>query len=102
MGCSSGKVTGKARIIKNLDDLSDLQTGEILITRFTDPNWTPALGKAKGVVTEIGGVLSHAAIIGRELGIPAILGLKCATQIIKTGDLIEIDGETGIVNQLKA
>ena len=71
------------------------------MTRFTDPGWTPVLGMVRGVVTEVGGMLSHAAVIGREYGIPAVLNVKDATRLIRSGDLIEVDGSLGSVRVLE-
>jgi phosphohistidine swiveling domain-containing protein len=97
LGCSPGSVTGRARVIASLDEISQIRPGDVLVTRFTDPGWTPVLGMVKGVVTEVGGMLSHAAVIGREYGIPAVLNVKDATRLIRSGDLIEVDGSLGSV-----
>ena len=100
IGCSLGTVEAKARVIRKIEEANLLQEGEILITQFTDPGWTPCLYKAAGIVTEVGGVLSHAAIIGREFGIPTVLNVAFATEKIKTGDQIRIKGGEGIVEIL--
>jgi phosphohistidine swiveling domain-containing protein len=97
LGCSSGRVIAPARVIMSLSQMGEIRPGEILVTRFTDPGWTPVLGIVRGVVTEVGGMLSHAAVIGREYGIPAVLNLKSATALIRTGDMLEIDGSSGSV-----
>ena len=70
--------------------------------RFTDPGWTPILGMVAGVITEVGGVLSHAAVIGREYGIPAILNLPGATSALQSGQRVRINGSTGIVEFIEA
>lgn len=93
--CSKGKVTAIARVVKDINEIENITEGCILVTKFTDPAWTPVFSLVKGVVTEVGGILSHAAVISREYGIPAILNVKDVTQTIKDGDLITIDGETG-------
>jgi len=80
--------------------MDQILPGEILVTRFTDPGWTPILGLVQGVVTEVGGMLSHAAVIGREYGIPAVLNLRSATQKLSTGQRIRIDGTRGTVEIL--
>jgi len=69
-----------------------------LVAPFTDPGWTPFFVNAKGLVTELGGPLSHGSIIAREYGIPAVVNVKNITKIIKTGQLIEVDGSNGIVS----
>jgi phosphohistidine swiveling domain-containing protein len=100
-GCSRGRVTARARVVGALEDCSGLQAGEILVTRFTDPAWTPVMGLVAGVVTEVGGVLSHGAVIAREYGLPAVLNVPGATEIIKTGQAVEVDGTKGIVRILQ-
>ncbi len=93
--CSTGKITGTARVIKDIFDADRIQEGDILVTKFTDPGWTLKFRLLKGVITENGGVLSHAAVISREFGIPAILAVKDAMSHIKDGATITINGTTG-------
>jgi len=97
IGCSAGIVKGPVRVITELHDANTMRKGEILVTRFTDPGWTPVLGLVSGIVTEVGGLLSHAAVIGREYGLPAVLNVPGATKILKTGQIVEIDGREGTV-----
>lgn len=95
-GVSSGKITGKVRVIKNIDD-DILREGEILVTRFTDPGWTPMMSKAGAIITEVGGMMTHGAIVSREYGIPAVVSVHDAVNIFKTGDLITLDGDSGVI-----
>jgi pyruvate,water dikinase len=96
VGCSSGSTTGKARIIK--DPNFEISTDNyILITRSTDPGWVFLMMRSKGIVVEKGSVLSHTAIIGRELGIPTIVGAEAATQIIPDNCNLQMNGRTGVV-----
>lgn len=95
--CSPGAVTGTARVIRDIFDADRLQAGDILITRFTDPGWTPKFGLLAGVATETGGLLSHAAVISREYGIPAVLAVPGLTERIKDGQTITLDGDTGAI-----
>jgi len=97
-----GVVTAAVRIVPTLDQAASLKAGEILVTRFTDPGWTPVLGLVSGIVTEVGGLLSHAAVIGREYGIPAVLNVARATHVLRTGQVVEIDGSEGTVRILSA
>ena len=93
--CSGGKYRGIARVIQDIYDSGRIEEGDILVTKFTDPGWTPKFKTIRGVITENGGVLSHAAVISREYGIPAVLAVKGAITIIKDGQEITIDGNTG-------
>jgi phosphohistidine swiveling domain-containing protein len=99
-GCSAGVVTGRARVVTELAECNALQAGELLITRFIDPSWTPVMGLVSGLVAEVGGLLSHGAVIAREYGLPAVLDVRGATDIIKTGQLVEIDGTRGTLTIL--
>ncbi len=94
---SGGRVTGTARVILSVDEIDKFKTGNILVTKTTSPIWTPLIYLASAVVTDIGGTLSHAAIVCREYGIPAVVGTGNATKTIKDGQRVEIDGEKGIV-----
>ena len=97
---SAGRVRGKARVIHDLADAYQLQQGEILIAATTMPPWTPLFSVAAGLVTETGGILSHAAVVAREYGIPAVVGAADATVRIVTGRMIEVDGSAGMVRLL--
>ncbi len=92
-----GVVEGPARVALHHDELPKLKSGDILVCRFTSPAWTPLFPKIKGVVTDSGGMLTHAAITAREYGIPAVVGTWVATESIKDGDIIRIDGDEGVV-----
>lgn len=96
-GTSRGVITGRARVIALPEDFHNLEKGEILVTLYTDPSWTPLLAMAGGLVLEVGGMLSHGSIVAREYGIPAAVGIKDATEIIRTGDRVKIDGRAGSV-----
>ncbi|WP_188196867.1 PEP/pyruvate-binding domain-containing protein [Nonomuraea sp. SYSU D8015] len=99
---SHGTVTGTARIVRGPGDFARVNPGDILVCPFTDPAWTPLLRIAAGVVTETGGVLSHAAIVAREHAIPAVLGIPNATSMLHDDTLITIDGTTGTVTATDA
>lgn len=100
LGCSPGNIEGVVRVVESIEQMDQIQKGDILVTRFTDPGWTPVLGLVSGIVTEVGGLLSHAAVIGREYGIPAVLNLPGATKTLTTGQRIRIDGSSGVVELL--
>jgi len=96
-----GKTTGNVRIILKKEDFSKFEEGEILVTHMTTPDFISILKKASAFVTDFGGVMSHAAIISRELKIPCIIGTKIATQVFKDGDFIEVDANNGVVRIVK-
>ena len=97
---SAGVVEGVVRVLHNLDESDQLQPGEILVTVTTNIGWTPVFPKATAVVTDVGAPLSHAAIVARELGIPAVVGCGNATMRLKTGDRVKVDGGCGTIIQL--
>lgn len=95
-----GTVDGTARIVRGPSDFAAVQAGDIVICPFTDPAWTPLFTVAAGVVTESGGALSHAAIVAREYGIPAVLGVPDALILIENGSHVALDGTAGIITPL--
>jgi phosphohistidine swiveling domain-containing protein len=95
-----GIVRGKVRLIWEDKDISQLRKGEILVTRMTTPDYIFAIQKSAAIVTDIGGVTSHASVISRELGKPCVIGTINATRALKTGDLVEVDADKGIVKKL--
>jgi pyruvate,water dikinase len=97
IGASRGTVRGTARVARNIEEATQAERGSILICPFTDPGWTPVLDRVVGVVTETGGLLSHAAVICREYGIPAVLGVPEATERIPDGARVVIHGSEGLV-----
>jgi pyruvate,water dikinase len=94
---SPGTARGVARVLRSITDADRMRPGEVLVTGQTQPSWTPLFTMAAAVVTDTGGVLNHAAIAAREYGIPAVVGVTGATAQIEDGDVVEVDGETGIV-----
>lgn len=97
---STGRVKGIARVTMHPAEAALIQKGEVLVTSMTSPDFVPAMKKAVAVVTNEGGVTCHAAIISREFGIPCVVGTKIATQVIKTGDLVEVDANHGFVRKM--
>jgi len=94
-----GTVEGKVRILNNFDEAKDFQKGEILVTTMTNIGWTPLFPKATAIITDLGAPLSHAAIVAREIGIPAVVGCKIATTELKTGDFVIVNGSNGVVTK---
>jgi phosphoenolpyruvate synthase/pyruvate phosphate dikinase len=99
LAVSSGVIEGRARVILNMAD-ADLADGDILVTTFTDPSWTPLFVSIKGLVTEVGGLMTHGAVIAREYGLPAVVGVENATRLIKDGERIRVHGTEGYVEIL--
>lgn len=100
IACSSGAIEGKAYVARSVGDAEKMPEGMIMVTKFTDPAWTVYFSKITGLITETGGMLSHGAIISREYGIPAILAVPDALQLIKTGDRIRMNGSDGSIELL--
>ena len=101
VAAAKGQATGIARVLQSSDELHRLAPGEILVCESTSPNWTPAFGKIAAAVCDGGGMLSHAAIVGREYGVPTVTAVGVATLAIGDGDQIEVDGTNGRVTILK-
>lgn len=98
--CSSGEAKGVVRVIRDIGEADKLQEGDILVTRFTDPGWTPLFPLISGVITETGGILSHAAVIAREYGVPAVLAVQNVTDNLMDGQRVVLDGNKGEVQIL--
>lgn len=97
---SSGVVKGKVRVILSARDINTLRKGEILVTTMTSPDFVVGMKKAKAVITDVGGITSHAAIVSRELDIPCVVGTHHATKFFKNGDMVEVNGLTGEISKL--
>jgi len=99
--CASvGKVVGKVKVCRSATEVGKVQKGEILVAIMTRPDYVVGMKKAAAIVTNEGGITSHAAIVSRELGIPCVIGTKFATKVLNDGDLIEVDADRGIVKVL--
>jgi len=96
---STGVIEGRARVVTRMEDAA-LEEGDILVTAFTDPSWTPLFVSIKGLVTEVGGLMTHGAVIAREYGLPAVVGVEGATKRIADGQRIRVNGTEGYVELL--
>lgn len=96
-----GKASGRVRVIKLIKEAAEFNEGEILVASMTDPRYLSIMKKAAAIVTDEGGITCHAAIVARELQIPCIIGTKISTQVLKDGDLVEVDANEGVVRILK-
>ena len=99
MAASAGQVKGKVQVIISPEEIDKISEGDILVTVMTSPLFVPAMIKAAAIVTDIGGQLSHAAIVSREFGIPCVVGTKKATIILKDGMEVVVDGTNGLINR---
>ncbi len=102
LGASPGIASGKVRIVDKLDQLDKVAEGDIIVTAMTTPDMVPAMKRAAGIITDEGGMTSHAAIVSRELGVPAVVGSSRATQELADGQLVTIDGDKGTIRSGKA
>lgn len=98
---SPGIVRGRARIARSLEDAASILPGDILVAETTSPPWTPLFATVAAVVTDTGGILSHCAVVAREYGIPAVVGVGMATTMLNDGDLLEVDGNQGIIRIIR-
>jgi pyruvate,water dikinase len=96
---SAGTTEGRARVVLDLAE-ANLEAGDILVTRYTDPSWTPLFVAIDGLVTEVGGLMTHGAVIAREYGLPAVVGVEQATGLIRDGQRIRVNGTDGYVEIL--
>jgi pyruvate,water dikinase len=100
VAASPGVVEGRARVIHGPDELTSVEDGEVLVCPITNPSWTPIFKRIKGAVSDSGGIMAHAAIVSREYGLPAVVGTGFGTHVIKTGQLVRVDGTRGVVTVL--
>jgi pyruvate,water dikinase len=100
VAASPGLVRGPARIVNSTEQLHEVQTGDVLICRITAPSWAPVFSKIVGAVSDIGGIMAHTAIVSREYGLPAVVGTGFASQRIQNGQMVEVDGNSGVVRVL--
>jgi pyruvate,water dikinase len=101
LGASPGVVEGTARTVASLDEFDQVKEGEILVCQMTNPAWVVLFTKIGGLVTDAGGIASHPAVVAREFGIPAVVGTSIATDRIKNGDRVRVNGTSGIVEVLR-
>jgi pyruvate,water dikinase len=99
LAVSAGTVEGRARVILDMPD-ADVEEGDILVTAHTDPSWSPLFVAIKGLVTEVGGLMTHGAVIAREYGLPAVVGVEHATRLIRDGQRIRVHGSDGYIEIL--
>jgi len=99
IGASPGQTSGEASLVRKLDELDKVSEGDIIVAEMTTPDMVPAMKRASGLITDEGGMTSHAAIVSRELGVPAVVGAESATDVLEDGQAVTIDGETGSIER---
>jgi phosphoenolpyruvate synthase/pyruvate phosphate dikinase len=99
VSASRGIVTGRVKVLGNSDEIYKIEKGDILVTTMTTPDFIPAMRKAVAIITDEGGITCHAAIVSRELGIPCIINTKNATQLLKDGEIVEVDANNGVIKR---
>jgi phosphohistidine swiveling domain-containing protein len=102
LGVSGGTARGRVRVLRSADDLALLRSGEVLVCEATSPSWTPAFDHLAACVCDAGGMLTHAAIVSREYGVPCVCSVGTATAVLRDGDLVEVDGDAGTVTLVSA
>ncbi|XP_074600237.1 rifampicin phosphotransferase-like isoform X2 [Brevipalpus obovatus] len=97
---SRGKTRGKVYVARKIEDIDGIQAGDILVTYSTDVGWSPFFPIIGGLITEIGGLISHGAVVAREFGLPCVVGVRGATQVLKTGEIVTLDADNGIIMKM--
>ncbi|MCD4748276.1 MAG: hypothetical protein K8R59_02780 [Thermoanaerobaculales bacterium] len=100
-GVSAGRATGRVKVLSEPDPRA-IADGDVIVMRFADPGWTPLFPRAAAVVMEVGGLMCHAAVVAREMGIPAVFGVRLATEVLSDGEQVEVDGSRGVITRLTA
>ena len=100
LAVSAGTVEGRARVVLDMGETA-FEAGDILVTSYTDPSWTPVFLAIAGLVTEVGGLMTHGAVVAREYGLPAVVGVEHATERIRDGQMIRVHGTEGYVEVLQ-
>ncbi len=99
LAASAGRASGVVRVLQTPDQGERLQAGEVLVAPMTSPDWVPTMRRAAAIVTDGGGMTCHAAIVSRELGVPAVVGARTATTVLRDGELVTVDGAQGTVTE---
>ncbi len=100
LGVSTGIVTGRVRVLLKPEELDQLQDGEVLVVQRSSPLWTVGMIHASAIISEVGGIISHAAIIAREMGVPCVVAVEQATSLLTNGTLVRVDGEKGTIHEV--
>lgn len=102
LGASTGTVTGRVRVLSSPDELDQLVDGEVLVVQHSSPAWTVGMLRASAIISEFGGIISHAAIVAREMGVPCVVSVEHATSLLVNGMLVRVDGETGTIHEAES
>ena len=102
LGASTGIVTGRVRVLSSPDELDQLEASEILVVQYSSPAWSTGMLKAGAIISEHGGIICHAAIIAREMGVPCVVAVDRATSILANGMFVRVDGEAGTIHEVES
>jgi pyruvate,water dikinase len=102
LGASTGIVTGQVRVLSSPSELDQLVDGEVLVVQHSNPAWTVGMLRAGAIISEFGGIISHAAIVAREMGVPCVVAVEHATSLLANGMLVRVDGETGTIHEAES
>jgi pyruvate, water dikinase len=97
LGASTGIVTGRVRVLSSTDELDKLEAGEVLVVQHSSPAWSVGMLRAGAIISEFGGIICHAAIVAREMGVPCVVAVEHATSLLVDGMLVYVDGESGTI-----
>lgn len=102
LGASTGIATGRVRVLSSPDELDQLEAGEVLVVRHSSPAWSVGMLRAGAIISEFGGIISHVAIVAREMGIPCVVAVEHATSLLVNGMLVQVDGEIGTIHDAES
>lgn len=102
LGASTGIVTGRIRVLSSPNELDQLEAGEILVVQHSSPAWSIGMLRSGGIISEHGGIICHAAIVAREMGVPCVVAVEHATSLLTNGMIVRVDGETGTIHEVES
>lgn len=102
LGASTGTVTGCVRVLSSPDELDQLETGEVLVVQHSSPAWSLGMLRAGAIISEYGGIICHAAIVAREMGVPCVVAVEHATKLLANGMFVRVDGEVGAIYEVES
>jgi pyruvate, water dikinase len=102
LGASTGIVTGRVRVLSSPNELDQLEAGEVLVVQHSSPAWSIGMLRSGAIISEYGGIICHAAIVAREMGVPCVVAVERATSLLVDGMFVRVDGETGTIHEVES